>query len=662
MLIVALGYGGYVVYQLTQSQSLGRADGGRIRQIVASEELILELNAELGKLSRSAKNLQLPDYQSRPLFQPTLNVSNVTASGESHDLADSGSLAAQIRYWTVADAGSLSADKLDLWQPLFGKIAYWDHAKFYFIRGEFPDDTLTTFHADVGFKGLAKQSDGLWAGVKGKLKLKWVAQSQQVTASSDNPSAEEQSVIEEDANKKWTIAEWQTVELKTIESPELLFTETLASALPDPSDLKQAQNSLHEEVVRKYYRGGAKQTPWPYFSPISANQRPGISIVDVDQDGFDDIYVMVRKGRNQLLHNQGNGTFTEVASKWGLDIEDYSSCGIFADFDNDGDPDLLLGRSVAPSLYLRNNGQRFEPVTEQESVLPKLVVSMSAADYNADGLLDVYVSTYRPAVLESLIADEAKPAKKSEKAGSPDGEETGGLEAVGQHSKRWTEEFLSPKEAAEYERHIDEASKQRDRWGKILDQTGPPNVLLVNRGGRFEVAPESPQLALWRNTLQATWADFDDDGDPDLYVANDWARDNLLQNNGDQGFIDVTSELSTTEFGFAMGATWGDYDLDGKQDLYVSNMFSKAGRRITSQIAELNPNFQRSVVGNYLYRNTNEGFDLVSGLEKPKLLVAEAGWSWGGQFSDFDNDGYLDLYVLSGYFTAPDEFASDVDL
>ena len=188
-------------------------------------------------------------------------------------------------------------------------------------------------------------------------------------------------------------------------------------------------------------------------------------------------------------------------------------------------------------------------------------------------------------------------------------------------------------------------------------------MLLVNRGGgRFEVAPQSPQLAIWRNTLQATWADFDEDGDPDLYVANDWAGDNLFRNDGSRGFVDVTEEMGTTEFGFAMGVSWGDYDLDGRQDLYVSNMYSKAGRRITAQISELNPSYNRSVDGNYLYRGADRGFELVSGLKKPKLTVAEAGWSWGGQFADLDNDGYLDLYVLSGYFTAPDEFASDVDL
>ena len=650
-LFAAIGYGCFVAVQLTQTYLRSTKDGERIRQIVASEELILELNSELGKLSRSMKNLQLPDYQSTGLFRPSVQVTNLglvdgVAAGEAHAASPTNSIDVQIRYWNVTDVEDTSPEKLNLWRTLVETVSYWEHAKFYFVRGDFRDETLSEFHADVGFKGLARQKNDQWAGVKGKLKVTWIA---------DTTVAD---------NKKWKIGEWKTVELKTIESPELLFTETLASALPAASDLRNARTSAHEEAVRAYYQGGAKRIPWEYFSPISANQRPGISIVDIDNDGFDDIYIMVRRGPNQLLRNLGNGTFEEVAAEWGLDIENYNSCGIFADFDNDGDPDLVLGRSVAPSMYLRNDGQRFEPIAEQESVLPKLVVSMSAADYNGDGLLDLYVSTYRPAVLESLISDEGKQNDSEtdgDKAVAGDADQTGGLDAIGEHSKRWTEKFLSATESAEYEKRLAETKKQSDRWGKILDQVGPPNVLLVNRGGRFEVAPESAEVSVWRNTLQATWADFDEDGDPDLYVANDWATDNLLRNDGN-GFTDITAEMNATEFGFAMGATWGDYDLDGRQDLYVSNMFSKAGRRITSQIAELNPNFQRSVVGNYLYRNTPNGFDLVSGLEKPKLTVAEAGWSWGGQFSDFDNDGYLDLYVLSGYFSAPDEFASDVDL
>ncbi len=642
-----LGYALFVGGQFARTYLRTRADSERIRHIVASEELILKLNSELAKLSRGVKNLHFPDHQSVRVFGESVCFVDIADPDDAEPLSSSGAMAAKLRHWSVGEEKTLKADQLAFWRPLLETVSYFDHAKFYFIRGQFTDENFTEFVTDVGFKGLAKQTDGNWAGVKAKQELHWVAS-----------TAGEETI--------WRLSQWKTKELKTIESRQLLFTESLASALPDPNDLGRARNSLHLDAVKRFYRGGAQRIPWRYFSPISANQRPGLSVVDIDGDGFDDLYVMVRRGRNQLLRNRGDGTFEEVASRWGLDIQDYSSCGIFADFDNDGDPDLLLGRSIAPSLYLENNGRRFAPQPaagqKQEDVLPRLVVSMSAADYNGDGLLDIYVCTYRPAVLESIISDEGQQHDQElESAG--DANDAGGIDDVARQSSHWTDEFLSAEQSREYQHLLAESRKSRDEFGRILDQVGPPNVLLVNRGGgRFEVAPESPQLALWRNTLQATWADFDDDGDPDLYVANDWAGDNLLRNDGPRGFVDVTEEMGTTEFGFAMGVSWGDYDLDGRQDIYVSNMYSKAGRRITAQIAELNPSYGRSVDGNYLYRGADGRFELVSGLAEPKLTVAEAGWSWGGQFADFDNDGYLDLYVMSGYFSAPDEFASDVDL
>ena len=176
-----------------------------------------------------------------------------------------------------------------------------------------------------------------------------------------------------------------------------------------------------------------------------------------------------------------------------------------------------------------------------------------------------------------MISEEGKQNDSESDAGEKKGDaEAGGLNAIGEHSKRWTEKFLSQSESAEYEKRLAATKKESDRWGKILDQIGPPNVLLVNRGGRFEVAPESSAVSVWRNTLQATWADFDEDGDPDLYVANDWARDNLLRNDG-QGFTDITAEMSATEFGFAMGASCCLlYTSPSPRDATLSRMPSSA--------------------------------------------------------------------------------------
>ncbi len=186
--------------------------------------------------------------------------------------------------------------------------------------------------------------------------------------------------------------------------------------------------------------------------------------------------------------------------------------------------------------------------------------------------------------------------------------------------------------------------------------------MLVNvGGGAFEVAKENEQLQLWRQSFQATWNDFDRDGDPDLYIANDYGPDNLLRNDFPDGFTDITQE-SGIAIGFGMGVSWNDYDNDGFIDLYVSNMFSKAGRRITAEVSEIDPQFKTLATGNYLYRGDGEKFSLVSGTDKTTMQVAKAGWAWGSQFIDFNNDGFSDIYSPNGYYTAPADIAVDIDL
>ena len=148
----------------------------------------------------------------------------------------------------------------------------------------------------------------------------------------------------------------------------------------------------------------------------------------------------------------------------------------------------------------------------------------------------------------------------------------------------------------------------------------------------------------------------------DVYAANDYAPDNLFRNDGVDGFTDVTVETGTADLGFGMGATWGDYDEDGRLDLYVTNMYTKAGLRITAQLDWVDPILARAARGNTLLRNTVDGFEHVSGLEPPGLLVAAAGWGWGSQFVDLDNDSDLDLYALSGYYTAPSAVELPIDI
>jgi hypothetical protein len=179
--------------------------------------------------------------------------------------------------------------------------------------------------------------------------------------------------------------------------------------------------------------------------------------------------------------------------------------------------------------------------------------------------------------------------------------------------------------------------------------------------GRFTPVEDIGPLRGFKNTFQTTWSDFDGDGDPDAYVVNDFSPNQMILREGDR-FVDRTAQTGTADIGFGMGASWGDYDADGRLDLYVSNMYSKAGNRITSQLTNLSPQVSQMARGNSLFRQTRSGFDRVSGLEPPALLVERVGWSWGSQFVDVNNDGALDLYALSGFYSAPPEVAVPLDI
>ena len=194
------------------------------------------------------------------------------------------------------------------------------------------------------------------------------------------------------------------------------------------------------------------------------------------------------------------------------------------------------------------------------------------------------------------------------------------------------------------------------------------NILLMNRGNRFEQAEISDELEQWRTTFQTVWNDIDGDGDEDLYVCNDFAPDAVLRNDTERGsfeiqFTDISSEVAPEGLmAFAMGASWGDFNNDGELELYVSNMYSKAGNRIVAQLDNPDPRIGISAVGNFLYAVKGDKFEQLAGMANDQQHVSEVGWSFGGQFADFDNDGYLDLYVPSGNYTAPKEVATQEDM
>jgi hypothetical protein len=486
----------------------------------------------------------------------------------------------------------------------------------------------------MGFAAGARTAAGGTVSLGGKQKVIW---RKQAAADPADPNAA----------PTWVIESWLQKDLHGYSRAATLYSEVLDQLLPNADTLTRARQSLHEQIILKTVQQPGYQAP-AGFALHAVDQHPGLSVVDIDADGWDDLYVMARWGKNMLLHNRGDGTFEDVAADYGLDIADFCTSAVFADLDNDGDKDLVLGRSMQRSMYLVNEDGRYvERSKELLAVqLPFLVSSVAVVDFNADGLLDIYFSTYAAGLWQQeFIAYLSSGVEQRRRAG----------ETVDTSAHKFLARFLRPNQAR--------TLFEKTPTGHVfLDRPGPPNVLLVNKGGgRFEPSRQRKLLGAWRNTYQSTWGDYDGDGHVDVYLANDFAPNNLFRNKGDGTFEEVTAATGTADIGFGMGAAWGDYDNDGQQDLYVTNMFSKAGRRITSQLADLNPEFQQMARGNSLFQNKGGAFEKVSGLAGDTLLVEQAGWSWGGQFLDFNNDGFLDVYALSGNYTAPAEIAVPVD-
>ena len=595
-----------------------KAELGSIEQIVGREELILRLTPTLAGLNQSVLNLQLPDYRARELFADSVEVQDVIFPSEDWK---GRSRQTKPILFSVSPATTSSNDLLSLWSSLLEEIRYFETAKFAIVDGRFVDGQLDKFETDLSFRGRARLRDSVWAAVSAKIQVEWRR----------DPRAA--------AEGRWRIAGWQLKDLSLSRREELYFEDQIASAIPDRNTLRRLRESKHwEYATRHYYPQRRASLPGGVaddrFFPISTAHHPGVAVVDIDQDGFDDLYITVRWGKNLLLRNSGDGTFVEVARDYGLDVEGRSNAAVFVDFDNDGDKDVMIARSLDRSMYLVNEDGKFVDRSSLVACeLPFEATSVCAADYNNDGLIDVYFSTYHQDDVSNRI------------------------DADLSNDDHRIHNYLTDAQSAELK------DRHRSENRSFINQIGPPNLLLINLGdGRFDVAPHSEPLMGWRNSFQASWSDYDQDGDVDLYVANDFAPDHLFRNDGAEGWRDIAGEVGIDQLGFAMGVTWGDYDNDGRDDLYVSNMYSKAGRRITRLVDGIDPRISRLATGNYLFHQESDRFQLVSGLEAPALPVARAGWAWGGQFVDFDNDGLLDLYVASGYYTAPQEFETTVDL
>ena len=286
-----------------------------------------------------------------------------------------------------------------------------------------------------------------------------------------------------------------------------------------------------------------------------------------------------------------------------------SRCPLFFDWDNDGDQDLAVS-VIGGVMLAENNGNQTFKLHDILSTSDD-TQSMAAADYDQDGDIDLYVCVYR-------------------RDGKTSGEMTS----------------LLPGAAEDFVFHD--------------ANTGGPSALFRNDGnGGFTNVTESVGMDdnNYRFSYAASWDDYDNDGDVDLYVANDFGRDNLYQNT-DGKFKDIADESNIENSASGMAVISGDYDHDGWMDIFVSNMWSSAGNRVTTQEkfkadapAEVKNRLQRFARGNTLLKNTGDGhFEHKSA----EANVEVGRWAWGCQFFDLNNDSWDDLMVANGFITTDD--------
>jgi tetratricopeptide (TPR) repeat protein len=360
--------------------------------------------------------------------------------------------------------------------------------------------------------------------------------------------------------------------------------------------------SFHEQLLKGIPYWRARLDPASGIDIYGSN---GIAVGDIDNDGADEIYVCQPGGLpNRLYKIQPDGSADDITGRWSAGLLDDTSSALFLDVRNIGRQDLIVLRSGGPVLLL-NEGGRFRVRTDafQFATNPAgTFTGMAAADFDRDGKLDLYLCCY----------------------------------VYFQSEAQYT--YASPYHDA---------------------RNGPPNFLFRNRlnadgSGYFEDCTEETGINENndRFSFAPAWCDFNGDGWPDLYVANDFGRKNLYVNKGGH-FRDVAASAGVEDVGPGMSASWFDYDRDGKPDLYVANMWTDAGQRIVASknfapAKQERDAYHGHTMGNTLFRNRGDGtFEDATAREH----VDFGRWAWSSGGHDLDNDGEAEIFVTCGMLT-----------
>lgn len=408
---------------------------------------------------------------------------------------------------------------------------------------------------------------------------------------------------ERELNATWSIT-WkgQLIQSVILEETELVVRSQKRPLFSDTTgSFLEAREDLTEHLGHgiNHWQGRIEKIlSMHYFG------HNGLAVGDVNGDGLDDLYLCQAAAvPNKLFLQQSDGSTKEVAALAGVDLLNSSRGCLLVDLDNDGDQDLAITIPHATLIYANDGKGNFS--LSQRIDFASGGYSLTSADYDNDGDLDLYVCVYY-----------RKPGDAS---------------------------------ALAYPIPYHDANN------------GGQNLLLRNDGMKFtNVTKETGMMAEnHRFSFAASWEDFDGDGDVDVYVANDYGRNNLYRNQlvetGKATFTSDAAAPGIEDTSFGMSVCWGDANADGFIDLYTGNMFSGAGNRIAFQDrfqqhapGEIKAKLQRTARGNSLFLNNKDAtfsdVTMTAGARQGR-------WAWGSIFADLNNDGLEDLAVANGFVT-----------